>query len=87
VAWYAVHGHQPSDVAEHRERAPWCTTKTVPSLADMVAKLRRLIIAARLMPTRPGQPTDQEIRAVQQAWAAASTNLSQPTETEPPEES
>jgi hypothetical protein len=25
-------------------------------------------------PTRPGQPTEQEIRAVQQAWAAASTN-------------
>jgi hypothetical protein len=40
VAWYALHGHQPSDVAEHRERAPWYTTKTDPSLADMVAKLR-----------------------------------------------
>ena len=74
VAWYALHGHQPSDVAEHRERAPWYTTKTDPSLADMVAKLRRVIIAARFMPTRPGQPTDQEIRIVQQAWAAASTN-------------
>ena len=34
----------------------------------------RVIIAARFMPTRPGQPTDQEIRIVQQAWAAASTN-------------
>ncbi|MET8538007.1 transposase [Streptomyces sp. NPDC005065] len=74
VAWYALHGHQPSDVAEHRERAPWYTTKTDPSLSDMVAKLRRVIIAARFMPTRPGQPTEQEIRAVQQAWAAASTN-------------
>jgi hypothetical protein len=40
----------------------------------MVAKLRRVIIAARCMPTRPGQPTEQEIRTVQQAWAAASTN-------------
>ncbi|MET8535085.1 hypothetical protein ABZV67_24970 [Streptomyces sp. NPDC005065] len=74
VAWYALHGHQPSDVAEHRERAPWYTTKSDPSLSDMVAKLRRVIIAARLMPTRPGQPTEQEIRTVQQAWAAASTN-------------
>jgi SRSO17 transposase len=73
VVWYALHGHQPSDVAEHRERTPWYTTKTDPSLSDMVAKLRRVIIAARFMPTRPGQPTEQEIRAVQQAWAAAST--------------
>ncbi|WP_327241645.1 hypothetical protein [Streptomyces sp. NBC_01320] len=37
----------------------------------MVAKLRRVIIAARFTPTRPGRPTDEEIRAVQQAWAAA----------------
>jgi SRSO17 transposase len=74
VAWYALHGHHRDDVAEHRERAPWYTTKTDPSLADMVAKLRRVIIAARFMPTRPGQPTEQEIRTVQHAWAAASTN-------------
>jgi hypothetical protein len=38
----------------------------------MVAKLRRVIIAARFLPTRSGRPTDQEIRAVQQAWAVAS---------------
>ncbi|WP_367435314.1 IS701 family transposase [Streptomyces celluloflavus] len=74
VAWYALHGHHPGDVAEHRERAPWYTTKTDPSLSDMAAKLRRVIIAARFMPTRPGQPTEQEIRTVQQAWAAASTD-------------
>ncbi|WP_433453644.1 hypothetical protein ACQPXS_35890 [Streptomyces sp. CA-142005] len=37
----------------------------------MVAKLRRVITAARFLPTRPGRPTDQEIRAVQQARAAA----------------
>jgi hypothetical protein len=74
VTWYTLHGHQPGDVAEHRERAPWYTTKTDPSLSDMIAKLRRVIIAARFMPTRPGQPTEQEIRTVQQAWAAASTD-------------
>ncbi|MCX4538095.1 transposase [Streptomyces sp. NBC_01669] len=71
VAWYALHGHHPRDVAERRERAPWYTTKAEPALSDMVAKLRRVIIAARFTPTRPGRPTDEEIRAVQQAWAAA----------------
>jgi hypothetical protein len=38
----------------------------------MATKLRRAIIVARFLPTCPGRPTDQEIRAVQQAWAAAS---------------
>ncbi|MGC9498565.1 hypothetical protein [Streptomyces sp. WG7] len=74
VAWYALHGHQPGDVAEHRRRAPWYTTKTAPSLSDMVAKLRRVIIAARCIPPAQGQPTEQEIRTVQQTWAAVSTN-------------
>jgi hypothetical protein len=67
VAWYALHGHHPADAAERRERAPWYTSKADPSLSDMIAKLRRTIIAARFLPTSPGQPTDQEIHAVQQA--------------------
>jgi len=33
-----------------------------------------VIIATQFVPTRPGQPTEQEIRTVQQAWAAAGTN-------------
>lgn len=71
VVWYALHGHHPADAAAHRERAPWYTTKAEPSLSDMVAKLRRVIIAARFAPNSPSRPTDEEIRAVQQAWAAA----------------
>ncbi|MGY4921288.1 hypothetical protein [Streptomyces sp. 900105755] len=61
-------------MAEHREHAPWYAAKTNPSLSDLVAKLRRVIIAARFMPTRPGRPTEQEIRAVRQAWATAGTD-------------
>jgi hypothetical protein len=72
VAWHALHGHHPTDAADRREHAPWYATKTDPSVSDMVAKLRRVVIAARFLPTRPGRPTDQEIRAVQQAWATAS---------------
>jgi hypothetical protein len=72
VVWYALHGHHPSDAADRRERAPWYTTKTDPSVSDMTAKLRRTIITARFPPTRPGQPTEQEIRAAQHAWASAS---------------
>ncbi|MFG2563766.1 hypothetical protein, partial [Streptomyces sp. NPDC048496] len=75
VIWYALHGHHPQDAAEHRTRAPWYLTKTHPAFSDMTAKLRRTIIAARFMPIDAGQPTDTEIRAVQEAWAAASADL------------
>ncbi|MFJ3310526.1 hypothetical protein ACIPSA_47700 [Streptomyces sp. NPDC086549] len=72
VVWCTLHGHHPADGAARREKAPWYTTKAEPSLFDMVAKLRRVIIAVRFTPISPGRPTDEEIRAVQQAWAAAS---------------
>jgi len=71
VLWYATAGHHPGDVTEHRARAPWYRTKAEPSTADMIAKLRRVLIAAEYQPARPGEPTPSEIRAVQLAWEAA----------------
>ena len=47
VCWYATAGHHPADAEARRLDAPWYTTKTEPSTADMTAKLRRVIIAAR----------------------------------------
>jgi hypothetical protein len=58
---YATAGHDPADVAEHRARAPWYASKTQPSTADMAAKLRRVIIAARFKASRPDQPAPEEI--------------------------
>lgn len=72
TVWYALHGHHPDDVAEHRARAPWYLTKTTPSFADMLAKLRRVIIASQFHPEQGRTPTTHEITQVQQAWAAAS---------------
>jgi hypothetical protein len=71
VCWYAAAGHHPDVVAEHRQRAPWYLTKTAPSFADMLAKLRRVIIAAQFHPGQGQTPTPREISQVQQAWAAA----------------
>ena len=68
TTWYATAGHDPADVADHRARAPWYTTKAQPSTADMLAKLRRVIIAARFKPSRPAQPTREEIHAIRLAW-------------------
>jgi hypothetical protein len=71
IIWYALHGHHPDVVAEHRARAPWYLTKTTPSFADMLSKLRRVIIAAQYHPGRGQTPTPREITQVQRAWAAA----------------
>lgn len=82
IVWYTLHGHHPSDVAERRTRSPWYVTKSEPSFADMAAKLRSVMIAARFSVTDPGRPTSDEIHAVQHAWAAASVNTTpSPTRT------
>jgi hypothetical protein len=69
--WYTRYGHHPDDVTIRRAAAPWYTTKTEPSFADMLATLRRTIIAARFLPEPQGQPTSQQIAAVHRAWASA----------------
>ena len=66
--WYATAGHDRADVAEHRARAPWYATKTEPSTADMAAKLRRVLIAARFRLPHPDQPTPAEISAIRLSW-------------------
>ena len=71
VIWYTLHGHHPADASDHRAARPWYTTKTDPSFSDMLAKLRRVIIAARFTPNDQVAPTDAEIRTVQHARAQA----------------
>ena len=71
TTWYATAGHDPADVADHRARAPWYTTKSQPSTADMLAKLRRVLIAAKYRPSHPDQPTPEEINVIRLAWEDA----------------
>lgn len=71
VLWYAVHGHRSVVVTDRQVNAPWYLSKTEPSFADMLTTLRRTLIAARFMGSRPAQPTNAEIRQVQRAWALA----------------
>jgi hypothetical protein len=68
IIWYATAGHHPDDVTERRRNAPWYRTKTEPSTADMIAKLRRVLITARFPRPRPDQPTPEEIHAMRLAW-------------------
>jgi DDE superfamily endonuclease len=71
ACWYATAGHDPADIEERRAAAPWYRSKTRPATADMAAKLRRVIIAARFKATRPDQPTPQEMHAIRLAWDTA----------------
>jgi hypothetical protein len=64
VCWYATAGHHPADAGARRLDAPWYTTKTEPSTADITAKLRRVIIAARFKRIRVDQPQPEEIHAI-----------------------
>jgi hypothetical protein len=66
--WYATAGYDPTDIDACRARAPWYTSKAQPSTADMAAKLRRVIIAAKFRASRPDQPTPEEIHAIRLAW-------------------
>ena len=65
---YATAGYHTADVTEHRARAPRYRTRAEPSTADMIAKLRRVLIAAKYRPVHPAEPTLAEIHAVQLAW-------------------
>jgi len=71
ILWYALHGHHPDIVAARRASAPWYLSKTNPSTADMLAKLRRTIIATQFHPGQARTPSTAQITQVQHAWAAA----------------
>jgi len=71
VCWYAAAGHHPADAGTRRLAAPWYTSKTEPSTADMTAKLRRVIIAARFKRAYADQPESAEIHAIRLAWEDA----------------
>uniref|UniRef100_UPI00322205EA hypothetical protein n=1 Tax=Intrasporangium sp. TaxID=1925024 RepID=UPI00322205EA len=69
--WYATAGHHPGDLVGRLAAEPWYTSKTEPAFEDMLAKLRRTLIAARFTATTP-EPLDPNIiRDYQLACAAA----------------
>jgi hypothetical protein len=55
ICWYARHGHPAGDLADHRARAPWYRHKHAVSVADMLASLRRALLAAEYRHGHPDQ--------------------------------
>jgi hypothetical protein len=71
IVWYALSGYHPDDVAVRRQEQPWYEAKTEPSFEDMIAKLRKTLIAARFSVVRPGQTDPDLLRDYALACAAA----------------
>jgi hypothetical protein len=60
IVWYTACACSPADIDRRRRLCPWYRTKTGPSPADMLARLRREFLKARFSVIRPGQnPSDQ----------------------------
>jgi hypothetical protein len=71
VLWYALAGHCDHDVARRRRGTPWNLTKRSPSVLDMLVKLRRTIIAARLSDALGAQTDSTKVAAMAEAWEMA----------------
>jgi DDE superfamily endonuclease len=61
ICWYAACAYDPADIARRRALCPWYRTKTGPSPADMLARLRRDFLKARISAIPPGQDDDDQI--------------------------
>jgi hypothetical protein len=71
VTWYTRHGHDPADITTRRAHQPWYATKTEPAFEDMLTKLRRTLITARISQGSAADPTPAQTQAVLAAWHAA----------------
>ena len=71
TVWYALFGYHPEDLAARQAAEPWYPQKTQPAFEDILAKLRRTLIAARFSAVTPDQPDPNIIRDYQLACIAA----------------
>jgi hypothetical protein len=71
IIWYARHGHDPAGIAARRAAEPWYTSKTEPAFEDMLTRLRRVMICARISGGSAAHPEPEQITAVLAAWHAA----------------
>jgi hypothetical protein len=71
VVWYTLHGYHPDDLAHRRSDQPWYPHKDEPAFEDMLAKLRRTLVAARITGVAAAQPDPRKYRDYELACAAA----------------
>jgi hypothetical protein len=70
IVWYTVFAYDPADIDRRRRLCPWYRTKTSPSAADMLARLRRDFLQARICAIGPVQGHSGQISP--DAWTCDS---------------
>ena len=71
VVWYTLHGYHPDDLTGRRADQPWYWHKDDIAFEDMLAKLRRSLVAARITGADAAQPDPRKYRDYELACAAA----------------
>ena len=71
VVWYTLHGYHPDDLTGRRADQPWYWHKDDIAFEDMLAKLRRTLVAARITGVDAAQPDPRKYRDYELACAAA----------------
>lgn len=71
IVWYTLHGHHRDDLTERRAAQPWYPHKTEPAFEDMLAKLRRTLVAARITGVAAPKSDPHKYRDYELACAAA----------------
>jgi hypothetical protein len=71
IIWYTCFGYHPDDIDTRRAAEPWYPSKVEPCFEDMITKLRKSLITARISPARPGQPDPEILHDYALACAAA----------------
>jgi hypothetical protein len=71
ICWYAAFAYDPADIDLRRQLCPWYRTKTAPSAADMLARLRREFLQAQISANGPGQDRLDQIDL--DAWTCGNT--------------
>ena len=56
VIWYTLHGYHPEDLTGRRADQPWYSHKDDIAFEDMLTKLRRTLVAARITSVDAAQP-------------------------------
>jgi hypothetical protein len=63
ICWYARCADGPAGIGRRRQLCPWYRTRTSPSPADMLTRLRREFPTARFSAIRPGQARTAMIKS------------------------
>ena len=71
IIWYALHGHHRDDLDARRHAQPWYRHKDDIAFEDMLAKLRRTLLAAQITGVAAAQPDPNKYRDYELACAAA----------------